>query len=466
MTLPLIEELSPPPDPWATARQLSEWPHLLFLDSADADAPSRLSRYSFVTADPVKWIESRTDDPAPATFADIGKLIEQYPVPPCAVPFPGGVAGLFGYDLAHLTEKLPRPRFDEFRTPDLAVGVYDWVIGWDHQSKRSWIASTGVGGGNDKQRQAKQRLEGVRQRLRGKAPEQRMQCGPVFHLDAAYEVTLPDCPGLVSSFPPGGYQAAVRRAIKYIHAGDCYQVNLAQRLAVAGHYDELDLYARLRQRNPAPFAGYLQLERFTIASASPERFLSVDAHGRVETRPIKGTRRRLADPVADAAAQAELLASPKDRAENVMIVDLLRNDLGKVCAYGSIQVAKVCALESYRTVHHLVSEIVGQLRPGRTAVDLLAGAFPGGSVTGAPKVRAMEIIAKLEPTARGPYCGSLGYLAFDGSMDSNILIRTITLGNGWAQFPVGAGIVADSDPEQEYEETLAKAEGLLRALKP
>ncbi|MGH7225179.1 MAG: anthranilate synthase component I family protein, partial [Gemmataceae bacterium] len=223
------------------------------------------------------------------------------------------------------------------------------------------------------------------------------------------------------------------------------------------------LYARLRERNPAPFAGYFDLGDFVLASASPERFLRVE-DGRVETRPIKGTRPRGQTLEEDARQRDELLHSAKDRAENVMIIDLLRNDLGRVCAYGSVQVPAVCRLESYRTVHHLVSEVVGRLRPELGPIDLLRAAFPGGSVTGAPKVRAMEIIAELEPTARGPYCGSLGYIGFDGSMDTNILIRTVTIGRGWMQFPVGGGIVADSTPAAEYEETLHKAEGLLRAL--
>jgi para-aminobenzoate synthetase component 1 len=224
------------------------------------------------------------------------------------------------------------------------------------------------------------------------------------------------------------------------------------------------LYCRLRERNPAPFAGYFDLGEFVIASASPERFLRVD-RGEVETRPIKGTRPRGITPEEDQASAAELLASAKDRAENVMIVDLLRNDLGRVCRYGSVRVAAVCRLETYQYVHHLVSEVRGRLRDGLGPVDLLRAAFPGGSVTGAPKVRAMEIIAELEPTARGPYCGCLGYIGFDGSMDTNILIRTFTAGRGWVQFPVGGGIVADSVPEREYEETWHKAEGLLRALR-
>ena len=269
---------------------------------------------------------------------------------------------------------------------------------------------------------------------------------------------------MTSNFDRAGYLKAARRAIDYIHAGDCFQVNLSQRLLHRATLPPLELYDRLRRRNPAPFAGYFDLGDFAIASASPERFLRVE-NGEVSTRPIKGTRPRGATPEEDERQKWALLDSEKDRAENVMIVDLLRNDLGRVCAYGSVRVEALCRLESYRTVHHLVSEVRGRLRPGLGPVDLLRAAFPGGSVTGAPKVRAMEIIAELEPTARGPYCGSLGYLGFDGSMDTNILIRTFTIGKGWLQFPVGGGIVADSTPEGEYAETLHKAEGLLRALR-
>ena len=240
-------------------------------------------------------------------------------------------------------------------------------------------------------------------------------------------------------------------------------MNIAQRLLHPASLPPLDLYERLRRVNPAPFAGYFDLGDFVIASASPERFVTV--RGReVSTRPIKGTRPRGATPEEDRARANELLTSAKDRAENVMIVDLLRNDLGRVCSYGSVKVESVCRLESHPTVHHLVSEVVGTLRPDRGPIDLLRAAFPGGSVTGAPKVRAMEVIAELEPTARGPYCGSLGYIGFDGGMDTSILIRTFTLGKGWMQFPVGGGIVADSRPEAEYDETLHKAAGLLRAL--
>ncbi len=271
-------------------------------------------------------------------------------------------------------------------------------------------------------------------------------------------------PGVTSSFTRACYLQAARRAIDYIHAGDCFQVNLAQRLLHPLVASRAEIYRHLRAQNPATFSGYFDLGDFVIASSSPERFLRVE-HGEVETRPIKGTRPRGATPAEDRQQAEALTHSAKDRAENIMIVDLLRNDLGRVCAYGSVRVPALCRVESYRYVHHLVSEVRGRLRPECSPIDLLRAAFPGGSVTGAPKIRAMEIIAELEPTARGPYCGSLGYIGFDGSMDTNILIRTLVLGGGWVQCSVGGGIVADSVPEQEYEETWHKAEGMLRALR-
>ena len=274
---------------------------------------------------------------------------------------------------------------------------------------------------------------------------------------------VPSRPDLFSNFDESAYLRTIRRAIDYVHAGDCFQVNIAQRLLTRQHEPPLALYQRLREKNPAPFAGYLDLGDFVIASASPERFLRV-RDGLIETRPIKGTRPRGRTPAEDFARADELRESAKDVAENVMIVDLMRNDLGRVCDYGSVQVEAVCRLESFRYVHHLVSEVRGRLRRGLDAVDLLRATFPGGSVTGAPKIRAMEIITELEQVARGAYCGCLGYVGFDGAMDTNLLIRTFTLGKGWAQFSVGGGIVADSDPRREYEETWHKAAGLLRGL--
>jgi para-aminobenzoate synthetase component 1 len=270
---------------------------------------------------------------------------------------------------------------------------------------------------------------------------------------------------LTSNFSAEQYLAMIQRAIDYIYAGDVFQVNLAQRLLHPAIDDSVALYLRLRARNPATFAAYFDLGNFQVLSASPERLLKVeDRH--VEARPIKGTRQRTQRPEADLFAADELQQSEKDRAENIMIVDLLRNDLSRVCQADSVKVAELCRLESYEFVQHLVSIVEGQLRDDVQPIDALERAFPGGSVTGAPKVRAMQIIADLEPTARGPYCGSLAYLGFDGSLDANILIRTITAGRGWWQAPVGGGIVAASIPRQEYAETWHKAEGLLRALKP
>jgi len=275
---------------------------------------------------------------------------------------------------------------------------------------------------------------------------------------------MPGLAELTSSFSEADYLRAVEQAIEYVFAGDVFQVNLAQRLLYPAHGDSVALYLRLRRSNPAPFAGYFDLGDFQIVSSSPERFLRV-ADRLVETRPIKGTRPWRDREEADLSAGEELRQSEKDRAENVMIVDLLRNDLSRVCDPESVYVSQLCGLETYAYVQHLVSVVRGELRDTCTPLDLLRAAFPGGSITGAPKVRAMEIIAELEPTARGAYCGSLGYLGFDGSLDLSILIRTITAGRGWWQAPVGGGIVAQSDPRQEYLETWDKAEGLIRALR-
>lgn len=458
----LVEELSESLDPWEAAQGLASLPGLLFLDSATREGP--LDRYSFVTADPVRTIRSRGQqhgDP----LVELATILARCKTEPVAglPPFQGGIAGLWGYDLCHWIERLPRPRFDEFEVPDLAVGVYDWALSFDHQQKRTWLLSTGQDGqGTPSSERAAARVQQIKALLRERATELCLPC-PAERVEPALSYLLPGRPGVVSNFNRAGYLQAVRRVIEYVHAGDCFQVNLSQRLLVPATEHPLQLYGRLRQRNPAPFSGYFDCGDFAIASASPERFLQV-CNGEVRTRPIKGTRPRGLSPNEDEARQRELLASVKDRAENVMIVDLLRNDLGRVCKYGSVRVEALCRLESYRFVHHLVSEVRGQLRPEMGLIDLLRATFPGGSVTGAPKVRAMEIIAELEPTSRGAYCGCLGYLGFDGAMDTNLLIRTFTAGRGWVQFPVGGGIVAESTPESEYAETLHKAEGLLRAL--
>jgi para-aminobenzoate synthetase component 1 len=253
---------------------------------------------------------------------------------------------------------------------------------------------------------------------------------------------------------------------EYIVAGDIFQANLSQRFEAPLGEPAWTLYRRLRERNPAPFAAFLDFPEAVILSASPERFLHVDAAGRVETRPIKGTRPRGIGPEHDAALAEALAESAKDRAENLMIVDLMRNDLSRVCSPGTVRVPELFALEHYATVHHLVSTVVGELAPGCNALDLLRGAFPGGSITGAPKIRAMEIIAELEPSQRSVYCGSIGYYSLTGALDTSIAIRTVIAPSRQDRvyFSAGGGIVADSDPEQEYRETLHKARGMIDAL--
>jgi para-aminobenzoate synthetase component I len=428
-----------------------------------------LGRYSFVTADPYDWIApaGNTDAAAKAWQAlrdrMAGFRAESIPGLP---PFQGGALGVFGYALARQFEQLPPPRPNEFQLPDFAVGLYDWVVAYDHQQQRGWLISTGLPetAAGPRRRRALQRMRRVREILQS-APHKGRHARPTTILPSPQGIPLPGRPGVFGNFSRDEYLAVVRRAVEYIHAGDCFQVNLAQRLFARFSACPAELFGRLRERNASPFGGYLDGGDWLILSASPERFLCV-ADGVVETRPIKGTRPRGTTPEHDALQRQLLQTSSKDRAENVMIVDLMRNDLGRVCAYGSVKVPSLCEIETYRFVHHLVSQVRGRLRPGYTGFDLLRAAFPGGSVTGAPKIRAMEIIEELEKSPRGFYCGSLGYIGFDGQMDTNILIRTFTLQGGWLQFSVGGGIVADSVPELEYEETLHKAEGLFRALAP
>ena len=489
--LPLVEEMLPPVEPEEVFVRLAGRPHCLFLDSA-LRHPA-LGRYSFVAADPFDYLEFSADD-----VDSLGALARRMaglaarPVPGLP-PFQGGAAGLLGYDLGRQLERLPRPALDEFQLPALAMGLYDVVIAFDHVQGRGWIISQGLPKTEPaaRRRRAQWRLEQFRgwlsipgmpegdspisgtmrsmvARKLGQSPRKLGQSPgvgkpPLAPDQLARQYSVGPLDGLTSNFAPAGYLRAVERAIDYISAGDVFQVNLAQRLLYPARDDLVRLYLRLRRCNPAPFAGFFDLGGFQIASASPERFLAVRG-GEVETRPIKGTRPRTAQPEADRSAGAELLASEKDRAENVMIVDLLRNDLSRVCRPESVRVSQLCGLESYQYVQHLVSAVCGRLRDGCGPIELVRAAFPGGSVTGAPKIRAMEIIAELEPTARGPYCGSLGYLGFDGAMDLSILIRTITAGRGWWQAPVGGGIVAQSDPQREYQETWDKAEGLIRAM--
>lgn len=466
--LPLVEPLPSGMPAIAAFERLAALPHVIFFDSAARDP--RLGRYSFVAADPFAWIERPAD--GSDALSDVAALWKQF-VPHSAAhadlpPFQGGLAGLLSYDLNRSLERVAAPRFEDLQTPALAIGAYDVVAAFDHLEHRAWLISQGLPEVEPavRRERAESRLAEFKQLLFGSLSTAAQPVGRTGS-SAPLKELAPQFPmpmlGVTSNLSAAAYRDMVRRGVEYIHAGDVFQVNLAQRLLHAATSTSLDLYLRLRERNPAPYAGYFDLGPWQICSASPECFLTVRDR-QVETRPIKGTRGRSQTPEADLFAGDDLSASEKDRAENVMIVDLMRNDLSRACTPNSVHIEQLCRLETYAFVKHLVSVVRGELRPECSPLDLLRASFPGGSITGAPKVRAMEIIAELEPTARGPYCGSLAYLGFDGTMDASILIRTITAGRGWWQLPVGGGIVAQSEPDDEYRETWHKAHGMLKAI--
>ena len=500
MTRPLVEEILPAPDPVSCCASLEGLPYRLFLDSASTG--SRFGRYSFLTADPVAIVRSRGretecidlltgsrrtagGDP----LATLRELVSPHAVEPVPdlPPFQGGAAGYVAYDWGLTLERLPAPRFDDLGLPDLVMGIYDWVIAWDHASSRAWLISTGMPEMSEGARRTRavSRAALVRQRIERAAPvhlgsrilglsDQTLgpsdrtlappHLRPIAPSHPVDPLWWPGSFGLRSSFTRAGYLDAVARVREYIFAGDIFQANLSQRFEAPLEESAWSFYTRLRERNAAPFAAFLDFPEAVVVSASPERFLRVDSHGLVETRPIKGTRPRGFGPEHDAALGQALAESAKDRAENLMIVDLMRNDLSRVCAPHSVRVSELFALERYATVYHLVSTVVGKLGPGVDAIDLFRAAFPGGSITGAPKLRAMEIIAELEPSRRGVYCGSIGYWSVTGEFDTSIAIRTAVLQDGRVYFSAGGGIVADSDPEQEYRETLDKARAMIDAL--
>ena len=454
----VVVELDPALDPLDALGRLATLPYPILLDSA-ADHEVT-GRYSYLAADPVATFHGNAPDDL---LADAERALASFPIArnPELPPFQGGIAGFVAYDYARLLERLPVPRAGDPEIPDVFLGLYDWVIAWDHQQRRAWLVSTGVPMMGPHQRpRAEERSADVIERLRA----ERRSGASALKAQLPPERQRARTPGpLHANFTPASYRAAVQRVREYILAGDVFQVNLSQRFDAVRSSAPLQLYARLRKRNPAPFAAFIDGGAFQVLSASPERFLRLDGQ-QVETRPIKGTRPRGSDPVSDAALAAELRASEKDRAENVMIVDLLRNDLSRVCRPGSVRATELLRLESHPTVHHLVSVVAGTLEPGRNAFALLRAAFPGGSITGAPKLRAMEIIAELEPSRRGIYCGTIGYVSFAGDMDTSIVIRTLVASEDRVWFQAGGGIVADSDPAAEFAETLDKARALIEAL--
>ena len=459
-------------DPVDAVRRLARLPFSVTLFSQGPLGDR--GRFSYVMADPVCRLVSRAGKCVDSEGNERGNPWDalreevaccQREINPELPPFQGGWAGMLGYDLGRSLERLPEPAVDEFKPPEMVAGLFDVVLATDRFAGQQWLISSGLGVEGD----TTTRLGRAQSRLRFFLEQLQADPLPWGHPFGSGSAVQParlrpveGRAGVYSHFSREEYLEALGAAIGYIHAGDCFQVNLAQRLLYSDR-PPLEMLGRIAGKNPVPFACWLDWGQGQLISASPERFLRLD-RGQVSTRPIKGTRPRGQDPAQDARLLADLVRSPKDRAENIMIVDLLRNDLGRSCVPGSISVPTVCEVESFPTVHHMVSEVRGTLRPELGAVDLLAAAFPGGSVTGAPKIRAMEIIGELEQTRRGAYCGSFFWIGADGGMDSNILIRTITRQGGWLSFPVGGGIVADSEPADEYAETLHKAEGVLRLL--
>jgi para-aminobenzoate synthetase component 1 len=410
---------------------IKDRPYCFYLDSSLADA--RFGRASFLGCDPFLIFSSKKDririehstgkiekftaDP----FSAIRGLLDKYKnkTGKKGLQFNGGAVGYFGYDLKDFVEKLPDAAQNDLGLPDCMLAFYDSVTVYEH--------TAGAPGSGEK------------------------------YSDRSFAANV------VSNFTKDAYISAVLKAKEYIRRGDIYQVNLSQRFASDIDIDASELYMRLRSVSPAPFSSYLKFNDLVIASSSPERFL-LKRGAYIETRPIKGTRPRGRNPREDKLLADELIRSPKDRAEHIMIVDLERNDLGRICEYGSVSPTEQFALESYANVHHLVSTVSGKLKAGLSPVDCLKAAFPGGSITGAPKIRSMEIIEELEPVKRSVYTGAIGYISFDGEMDTSIAIRTFVVNGNRAYFQVGGGIVADSDPQQEYEETLHKARGMFEAL--
>lgn len=459
----------------AAFRRLATLPGVLWLDSA-ADGPTiptaagnePLGRYSFLTADPVATIAAHVGDPNPwpELLAWASRL------PATAVdglpPFQGGMAGVWGYEAATWLEPVGALPADDLPTAAVHVGAYDWVIAHDRVTNRSWLISQGFSPPDwaANPQQAERRRDQVLRWLADDPPP--IPSTPIRPASAQPPRPAPQPfyptprAGVFSNFSSVQLRRAIDDIIRRIRRGDSFQVNLAQRLIHPLIGTPSGLYLRLRQTNPAPLAGFYDAGEFQVLSSSPEGFLRI-RDGWVETRPIKGTASRSGDPEIDRQAAAVLSASDKERAENVMIVDLMRNDLSRVCEDDSVVVTQLCEVEAYAFVQHLVSVVRGKLRPGVSGIDALAACFPGGSVTGAPKIEAMRTIAQLEPNRRGPYCGSLGYLSVGGAAEFNILIRTVTVSGGWCQIPVGGGITASSDSRAEEGETWVKAEGMLRA---
>ena len=436
--------------PIDVAESFRDLPGLVLLESA---RPGRNARWSYLTADPVAVLDAPS--PGADPFAEARRLLGRLDGGSVASgdspPFLGGLSGYLAYDLGHSLERLPTLTADDQGLPVLRLALHDWVIAWDRRTGAAWLGGRALDGDTGR---LDARLADVRDRIRARGT-----AGPREESEESIGLRFE------SSLDRREYEAGVEAIRSLIAHGDIYQANLTRRLATPFSGDPWPLYRRLRTGDPSLFSAFLDLGRGrAILSASPEPFLSVDRSGAVKTDPIKGTRPRGRSRAEDRALACELLASGKDQAENVMIVDVLRNDLGRVCRPGSVRVPRLCRLERTAAVQHLVSTVTGQLAPGRDAFDLLAASFPGGSITGAPKIRAMEILEGLEPVRRGPYTGALGWIGPDGAMATSILIRTFVADGSRLSLNVGGGITYQSDPAAEWEETVAKARGPLAAI--
>jgi para-aminobenzoate synthetase component 1 len=484
---PLIQEIQTAHAPESLVEQLRGESGIVLLRSNSFD--SSQARYSFIAANPFltfRSFGSRCEIVAANVNSRIppfhnggyvqfgnpwhilGALMARFELlDEIDLPFPlGGAFGYWGYDLKNFTEpKLPRRAVNDLELPDCHAGFYDSLVVFDHRLGKVSVVSTGLNAdGSRSQTRAKDQLKFWRGALssEGGVPRRPNQNGDSRRASFRNEIA--------SNISRADFIAAIARAQRYIRAGDIYQVNLSQRLTTHCDLSGWKLFQRLSDVSPAPFSAYLDCNdgsrhcRFQLASSSPEQFLRMSGP-HIITRPIKGTRARDADATRDAQLAYELQTSAKELAELVMITDLLRNDLGKVCEYASVQVPELAKLEKFAQVQHLVSTVEGRLRNDVTHFAAFASCFPGGSITGAPKFRAMEIIDELEPISRGPYCGAIGYLGFNRESQLSITIRTAVCKEGVAHFNVGAGIVADSDPAAEYQETLDKAHGFFAALK-
>jgi para-aminobenzoate synthetase component 1 len=483
VTAPAAVRLEPLPAiadarPIDVAEAFRDLPGLALLESA---RPGRNARWTYLTADPVAILTEPAAGADPFAVARrlLARLAPGTPLGhaggPDRPPFLGGLVGFLGYELGDVLERLPAPPPDDQGLPLLRLALHDWAIAWDRRTGAGWLAGRALDGDTER---LGRRLRQVRDRLRPDRLERLAGLGPAA--DPSARAEAPTELAFVSSLDRAAYEGGVETIRDRIASGQIYQANLTRRLATPFDADPWPLYRRLRTGDPSLFSAYLDLgggapghgtalgsdpaRPRAILSASPEPFLAISARGLVTTDPIKGTRPRGRDRAEDRALARELLASDKDRAENVMIVDVLRNDLGRVCVPGTVRVPRLCRLERTAAVQHLVSTVTGRLVPRRDPFDLLRAAFPGGSITGAPKIRAMEILRELEPTRRGPYTGALGWIGPDGAMATSILIRTLVADGTRLSLHVGGGITYRSDPAGEWEETVAKARGPLSAI--